>query len=376
MFMNDYEFKQLVDKAIKDEPSPQGSMSDQVWNYRRKSHLGEQNFGKTAKPSVMEWVHEEHPEGDWKADFQPYDYDDTAWSAKKSYTFDDEKRLDPKTDNKPELTPIKDVLKGQKRFLGFDPVRAASGGGAVLQLQENDYTRYRYAYHRYSPIHTHQHQESVGNGWNILAFFGVLLVGVFFLSSILLLIIRDDPGIGYWSFFTVTSGIVFLSIFYMRWYRKNHDMTYIPHYSHVVFDRKSGFIIARNIDYTETKKYHYSEFVPVMFYTVSVNAVQEFHLLLFNRISGNEIHINTSGDIYSLYVTLRIFNQFMDINEPLPDLPHLEPFRPFDKTTREYDKKRKRDPDKWRSADHLEYHKMCEEARRYLQKYFESGDWI
>ncbi|PWK41518.1 hypothetical protein C8D97_1221, partial [Pleionea mediterranea] len=232
------------------------------------------------------------------------------------------------------------------------------------------------AYHRYSPIHTHQHQESVGNGWNILAFFGVLLVGVFFLSSILLLIIRDDPGIGYWSFFTVTSGIVFLSIFYMRWYRKNHDMTYIPHYSHVVFDRKSGFIIARNIDYTETKKYHYSEFVPVMFYTVSVNAVQEFHLLLFNRISGNEIHINTSGDIYSLYVTLRIFNQFMDINEPLPDLPHLEPFRPFDKTTREYDKKKKRDPDKWRSADHLEYHKMCEEARRDLQKYFESGDWI
>ncbi|MBD1558313.1 hypothetical protein HC752_15350 [Vibrio sp. S9_S30] len=44
-----------------------------------------------------------------------------------------------------------------------------------------------------------------------------------------------------------------------------------------------------------------------------------------------------------------VIQQYMDVSQPLPDLPFLEPFRSEDQTTAAYDKEIGRDPNYWRS---------------------------
>jgi hypothetical protein len=377
--MNDQDFKKLVERAQIDEPAPQGDMSDEDYNARRKDHLGEQDFGYTAKPVVMEWVHAANPDGDWKQDFKPSDYADTAWRSDKKYTFEGQKLYEPKDHKKPKLTRLYDVLKGQDPFLGFDPHLAIGGEGTIIELtNKNDYTRYRFPYHRYAPPLRHQFQASCGNGWNILAGCAPVLVGVFFLLSILVLIfIEENRTFGWWLFF-ITGPIVVWALFYQRWYAKHHDLTLIPYYKGILFDRKTGYILFID-DYEgklEVEKWHYSEVVPAFYYTVTPNGVQEYHLVLFNRLKNEFFTLVVDTDMALLYCFIRFFNQFMDVSQPLPDVPHLEPFRPFDKTTREYDKKTKRDYYKWRKTDPKEFDALCKHAYDTLDKLCSTGVWI
>jgi hypothetical protein len=45
------------------------------------------------------------------------------------------------------------------------------------------------------------------------------------------------------------------------------------------------------------------------------------------------------------------FQQYMDINLPLPNTPGLEPYRHLDPTTAEYDRQHNRPPHYWRDFD-------------------------
>jgi phosphohistidine phosphatase SixA len=59
----------------------------------------------------------------------------------------------------------------------------------------------------------------------------------------------------------------------------------------------------------------------------------------------------------------------MDISKPLPDVPLLEPYRRFDKTTREYDERVGRDPNKWRNYDQEQYNKEAKEILKKVESY-------
>ncbi len=77
----------------------------------------------------------------------------------------------------------------------------------------------------------------------------------------------------------------------------------------------------------------------------------------FNQtwLSGIEA---TKGEVLALWDMLQ---RYMDVSEPLPDVPRLEPFRHLDPATRKHDNETNRNPRYWRDLD-LEAWKASEGA--------------
>lgn len=67
----------------------------------------------------------------------------------------------------------------------------------------------------------------------------------------------------------------------------------------------------------------------------------------FNQtwLSGIEA---TKGEVLALWDMIQ---RYMDVSEPLPDVPRLEPFRHLDPVTRQYDNETNRNPRYWRDLD-------------------------
>ncbi|MDN6319815.1 MAG: hypothetical protein L0J77_08615 [Marinobacter sp.] len=65
-----------------------------------------------------------------------------------------------------------------------------------------------------------------------------------------------------------------------------------------------------------------------------------------------------------------MLQRYMDVTQPLPDVPRLEPFRHLDPVTREYDEKNRRNPRYWRDLDLEEWkagdgQKVLQRQRKY-----------
>lgn len=68
-----------------------------------------------------------------------------------------------------------------------------------------------------------------------------------------------------------------------------------------------------------------------------------FSFLLRHVTSGDDvIIINNADDLSDCYIWWELLQSFMDVTNPLPDIPELEPLRPYDPTTIEWDRKNKR----------------------------------
>jgi hypothetical protein len=63
------------------------------------------------------------------------------------------------------------------------------------------------------------------------------------------------------------------------------------------------------------------------------------------------------------------FQQYMDINLPLPDTPGLEPYRHLDPTTAEYDRKHNRPPHYWLNLDLSQVNFIMREGFAVIEKY-------
>jgi len=67
----------------------------------------------------------------------------------------------------------------------------------------------------------------------------------------------------------------------------------------------------------------------------------------FNKTAFSTIEAEKS-EVLALWDMLQ---RYMDVTQPLPDMPRLEPFRHRDPVTREYDEKIGRNPRYWRDLD-------------------------
>lgn len=61
-----------------------------------------------------------------------------------------------------------------------------------------------------------------------------------------------------------------------------------------------------------------------------------------------------------------MLQRYMDVTQPLPDVPRLEPFRHLDPVTREYDEKNRRNPRYWRDLGLEEW--KAGDGRKVLQR--------
>ncbi|KAA1171126.1 hypothetical protein FWJ25_17110 [Marinobacter salinexigens] len=67
-----------------------------------------------------------------------------------------------------------------------------------------------------------------------------------------------------------------------------------------------------------------------------------FHNTAFSSIESSKFEVLALWDV---------LQQYMDVSQPLPDTPRLEPFRHLDPVTAEHDKKTGRNPRYWRDLD-------------------------
>lgn len=125
----------------------------------------------------------------------------------------------------------------------------------------------------------------------------------------------------------------------------------------------------------ETFEAPFIEFDPYISYHVQPKGPVSYKLQLRHRYSGwqtavAEVHSTQKVELYAHWDELQ---RYMDVSQPLPDIPALEPYRHLDPTTAEYDAagKRQRPGNYWATLD-LEwwekegYPAHMEEIRNFL----------
>jgi hypothetical protein len=105
----------------------------------------------------------------------------------------------------------------------------------------------------------------------------------------------------------------------------------------------------------ETFEAPFIEFDPYISYHVQPKGPVSYKLQLRHRYSGlqtavAEVHSTQKVELYAHWDELQ---RYMDVSQPLPDIPALEPYRHLDPTTAEYDTagKRQRPIDYWAKLD-------------------------
>ncbi|MGM3386476.1 hypothetical protein KXR94_02345 [Stutzerimonas stutzeri] len=104
------------------------------------------------------------------------------------------------------------------------------------------------------------------------------------------------------------------------------------------------------------------EFDPVVEYRPDRYGSGSHALWLFHRYTGNKVflgaRVQSMGmrlkDCLAFWDTLQ---RYMDVSQPLPDLPILEQFRHLDPTTAEHDRKTGRNPRHWRDMSYETWEK-------------------
>ena len=105
----------------------------------------------------------------------------------------------------------------------------------------------------------------------------------------------------------------------------------------------------------ETFEAPFIEFDPYISYHVQPKGPVSYKLQLRHRYSGRqtavaEVHSTQKEELYAHWDELQ---RYMDVSQPLPDIPALEPYRHLDPTTAEYDaaSKRQLPADYWATLD-------------------------
>ena len=96
-----------------------------------------------------------------------------------------------------------------------------------------------------------------------------------------------------------------------------------------------------------------------------------YRLIFVHRYTGKSFH-NTSfssflSHTHDVHAEWDMLQRYMDVSQPMPDIPRLEPFRHLDPTTAEHDRQTGRDPRYWRDLDLAAWKATEGAARRKAQ---------
>ncbi|MEQ5833988.1 hypothetical protein [Marinobacter sp. NFXS9] len=121
------------------------------------------------------------------------------------------------------------------------------------------------------------------------------------------------------------------------------------------FFRMTGKIKFRTYRGKETFEAPFIEFDPYIAYHVQPNGPVSYKLVLRHRYRGRQTEVATvpQGRKTELYAVWDQLQRYMDVSQPLPDIPALEAYRSLDPTTAAYDAagKRGRPADYWVTLD-------------------------
>ncbi|MCE8001653.1 hypothetical protein [Billgrantia ethanolica] len=80
-----------------------------------------------------------------------------------------------------------------------------------------------------------------------------------------------------------------------------------------------------------------------------------YRLMFVHRYTGKQFSQTSLSAIvdhkHEVHATWDMLQRYMDVSQPMPDVPRLEPFRHLDPTTAEHDRQTGRNPRYWRDLD-------------------------
>ncbi len=137
----------------------------------------------------------------------------------------------------------------------------------------------------------------------------------------------------------------------------------IPHLpdspkNYKVFDRHTGMV-----NFREKVTYPFADFDPIWAKNYNNTGGISYAFGYHHRYSGTIFTVKSGLPYSQLYIWAQYFDQFMDVECPLPDVPALEDFRHLDPTTQAYDQTNNRDPHFWRKKTKEEIRALEKAAR-------------
>jgi len=161
----------------------------------------------------------------------------------------------------------------------------------------------------------------------------------------------------------INCGIMALLVF-MGWIGWDFLLaTYLRVFQHdgSAFNRQTGMLsFARRFRKPFVAPFY--EFDPVMEYRPDRYGGGSYALWLFHRYTGNKVFLGAR--VQSLGMRMKdclafwdMLQRYMDVTQPLPELPILEQFRHLDPATAEHDRKTGRNPRHWRDMSYEAWEK-------------------
>ena len=190
------------------------------------------------------------------------------------------------------------------------------------------------------------------------AFADYSIFGFFFACNLLAAIIVGvlDGWTAFTSFFEIAAWMIGLHLFFrypFTWFLEGNPDFIIKDLG-CGFFRPAGMVKFRTWR-EETFEAPFIEFDPYISYHVQPKGPVSYKLQLRHRYSGwqtavAEVHSTQKVELYAHWDELQ---RYMDVSQPLPDIPALETYRHLDPTTAEYDAagKRERADDYWATLD-------------------------
>ncbi|KMQ76744.1 hypothetical protein [Marinobacter subterrani] len=230
--------------------------------------------------------------------------------------------------------------------------------------------------------HKQKPKDLIKTRWQLLlmvagAFADYSIFGFFFVCNFLAAIIVGvlDGWTAFTPFFEIAAWMIGLHLLFrypFTWFlERNPD--FIVKDLGCGFFRPTGMVKFRTWR-EETFEAPFIEFDPYISYHVQPKGPVSYKLQLRHCYSGwqtavAEVHSTQKVELYAHWDELQ---RYMDVSQPLPDIPALEPYRHLDPTTAEYDAagKRQRPADYWATLD-LEwweqegYHAHMEKIRNF-----------
>ncbi|SFC96022.1 hypothetical protein [Pseudoalteromonas denitrificans] len=185
--------------------------------------------------------------------------------------------------------------------------------------------------------------------WQFFTFISFLIVPGFYIIVVALVfitrgfldaldtIVEGLPFISYWIF-----GLIILKLLYLFIY------LFIPKpiYKCAMFNRSTGNIEFPTADKQSFIALPFEQFNAHHRTVHTANGVPQYGFTLLHYQQGIMYQNISGSDVYTIHHWEMIQN-FMDITQPLADIPNFEYYRIFDKTTCEFDKQHNRPRDFW-----------------------------
>ena len=139
--------------------------------------------------------------------------------------------------------------------------------------------------------------------------------------------------------------------------------------NNIILNRRTGIITVPWLR-GKTLEIPFDEFDPYLVCITNPTGSTDFVLHFGHRYSKVWFQLfGGHSDYWYIWLNWEFWQQYMDISQPLPDVPIMEPYRSRDPVTAEYDKKNNRPPDYWKNQDLDTVYKMKSVSMKAADKF-------